>query len=67
MLKQEEIRTWKRLYFELIYSKETPEEVKFIYFEKDLKLILTVLGKLNQLCILQVIPISESIQNINSN
>jgi len=44
-LKQEEIRIWKRLYFELIYSKETPEEVKFIYFEKDLELILTVLGK----------------------
>jgi len=67
MLKQEEIRTWKRLYFKLIYSKETPEEVKFIYFKKDLELILTVLGILNQLCILQMIPISESIQNINLN
>jgi len=49
MLKQEKIRIWKRLHFELIYSKETPEEVKFIYFEKDLELILTLLGKLNQL------------------
>jgi len=30
-LKQEEIRIWKRLYFELIYSKETPEEVKLFW------------------------------------
>jgi len=64
-LKQDEIRTWKRLYFELIYSKETPEEVKFVYFEKDLELILTVLGKWIQLCILQMIPINETLQNIN--
>jgi len=54
MLKQEEIRTGKRLHFKLNYLKETPEEVKFIYFKKDLELILTVLGILNQLCIFQM-------------